>query len=419
MKRFLLLLAVLCTYGMTWAQFVVTGQGRAIELTGSSITGLQSLFLFNGITSDNQVVFTGHANSYLWTKFDGSFVSNQSSIAVEDETGYILNADGTKYYIWVIDYHNYPVQLSDISPVNGDDPCSQLSLQISGSIPPLLYRDSLGVSHQLARKFTLTYNDESYTNGSWNNITQTETLTAPLTTVSVSAPYCDTQFTLSGDQYATQFGMTTPAITSATYSAVRTESHMTGTIVERTALNEAGRETGTLEGSAPLNVDFESNANTPVTQFYEWYIYDNQTPGSYLRYTDTNLRYIFNQAGTYKVVLIVSNGQNTCSYSDSLTVTVSTSFIDVPNVFTPNGDGINDQFRVSFRSITQFHMLLYSSWAGKVFETTDPGQGWDGRVGGKLAPPGVYYYLITATGADRKRYKLKGSVSLLRNKGDK
>jgi gliding motility-associated-like protein len=98
---------------------------------------------------------------------------------------------------------------------------------------------------------------------------------------------------------------------------------------------------------------------------------------------------------------------------------VSESYLDVPNVFTPNGDGINDQFRVSFRSIVQFQMLLYSSWAGKVYESTDPGQGWDGRVNGTLSPPGVYYYIITATGADGKRYKLKGAVSLLRSKGDK
>jgi gliding motility-associated-like protein len=419
MKKLLLLLVFACFYNLSWSQFVVTGQGRSIQLTGSDVTGLQAVFLFNGITPDNQISFTGQANSYLWTKFDGSFVSNQSAISVEDGTGYILTADGVKYYIWVIDYHNYPAQLTSITPVNGTDPCSQLSLQVTGTAPSFMYRDSLGTSRSLPRQFTLTYKDESFANGTWNNITQTQTVTDLVHAISIPSPYCDTQFTLSGDQYAAQFGMTTPSITSSLYSAVRVESHMTGTIVERTALNEAGRQIGPLEGSAPLNVDFESNANTPVTQFYEWYIYNNQTPGSYLRYTDTNLRYIFNQAGSYKVVLVVTNGANTCSYSDSLTVKVSDSFIDVPNVFTPNGDGINDQFRVSYRSIVQFQMLLYSSWAGKVYESTDPGQGWDGRVNGKLSPPGVYYYIITATGADGKRYKLKGSVSLLRSKGDK
>jgi gliding motility-associated-like protein len=419
MKKIILLLVFIGFHSLTWSQFVVTGQSRSIQLTGSAVTGLQAVFLFNGITPDNQISFTGQATSYLWTKFDGSFVSNQSAISIEDGTGYVLTAGGVKYYVWVIDYHDYPVQLQSITPVNGTDACSQLTLQLSGTIPALTYRDSLGVSHQLSRQFTLTYKDESYVNGAWASITQTQTMTAPVNSLVVDAPYCDTQFTLSGDQYAAQFGMPTPSITSSLYSAIRTESHPTGTIIERTALNEAGREIGPLEGSAPLNVDFESNANTPVTQFYEWYIYNNNTPGSYLRYTDTNLRYEFTQTGTYKVVLVVTNGANTCSYSDSLAVTVSESYLDVPNVFTPNGDGINDQFRVSYRSIVQFQMLLYSSWAGKVYESTDPGQGWDGRVNGKLSPPGVYYYIITATGADGKHYKLKGSVSLLRSKEDK
>lgn len=420
MKKSFFLFIFLGWVVMLHAQFVVTGTGRALLLTGNSITGLQTLCLINGITADNQLVFTGHASNYLWTTFDGSFVSNQSSIAVEDETGYILNADGQKYYVWVIDYHNYPVQLTSISPASvNPDACSQLSLQVVANVPLLQYRDSLGISHTLPRQFTLTYNDESYSNNAWNNITRTQVVNDITNPIFIPSPYCDTPFTLSGDQYATLFGMTPPSVTSPTYSAVRVESHMTGTIVERTALNEAGRQSGPLQGSAPLDVNFQSNANVPVTQFYEWFVYNNQSPGSYYRYTDQNLHYVFNQAGTYKVVLTVSNASGSCSYSDSLTVNVSDSFIDVPNVFTPNGDGINDQFRVSFRSIVQFHMVVYSSWAGKVFETDDPGIGWDGRSGGKLEPPGVYYYLIHATGADGKKYKLQGSVTLLRDKGNK
>jgi gliding motility-associated-like protein len=419
MKRFLLFSLVVGCALIGHAQFVVTGTGRAVLLSGNSIVGLQTLCLINGITADNQLVFNGHANTYLWTTFDGAFVSNQPSIAVDDETGYVLNADGQKYYVWVIDYHKYPVHLYAIAPAaDHADACSQLSLQVSANVPSLLYRDSLGVAHSLPRLFTLTYNDESFSNNAWNNITHTQVVNDLTQPIVIPAPYCNTQFTISGDQYAASFGMATPSVTSSPYTAVCVEAHLTGTINERSATNEAGRQIGPLEGSAPLDVDFQSNANVPVTQFYEWFVYNDQVPGSYYRYTDQNLHYLFSQAGTYKVVLTVSNASNSCSYSDSLMVKVSDSFIDVPNVFTPNGDGINDVFCVSFRSIVQFHMVVYSSWAGKVFETDDPGHGWDGRSGGKLEPPGVYYYLINATGADGKKYKLKGSVTLLRDKGD-
>ncbi|MGC9150224.1 MAG: gliding motility-associated C-terminal domain-containing protein [Microbacter sp.] len=417
MKKCFLLLVVFGWTLIGHAQFVVTGTGRALVLTGNNIAGLQALCLINGITADNQLVYNGHADSYLWTTFDGSFVSNQPSIAVDDETGYILNANGQKYYVWVIDYHRYPVQLTSIAPtLTNTDACSQLSLQVSANVPPLLYRDSLGSAHSLPRLFTLTYNNALFSNNAWNSITQTQVVNDLVHPVITPAPYCNTSFTISGDQYAASFGMATPSVTSPVYQAVRVEAHLTGTINERTALNEAGREIGPLEGSAPLDVDFQSNANVPVTQFYEWFVYNNQVPGSYYRYTDQNLHYVFSQAGSYKVVLTVSNATSSCSYSDSLTVKVSDSFIDVPNVFTPNGDGINDEFRVSYRSIVQFHMTVYSSWAGKVFETDDPGRGWDGRSSGRLEPPGVYYYLINATGADGKKYKLKGSVTLLRDK---
>jgi len=399
-------------------QFMATGTGHSIQLTGSSITNVDAVFLFNGITADNQVQFTGTATSFTWQKYDGTFMSNQSWVAVENATGYILTADGKKYYIWVIDYQQYLATLSSLTPVEGSDKCSNLNLVFNGTIPELAYYDKSNVKQGLKRQFTLTYSDLQYVTDKWTDIDQTQKISTPITTISVSAPLKDTKFILSGDQYATQFGITS-SISSGVYSAIRTQCHLTGSIIERDALNEAGRKIAALEGSGPLDVSLKSNANLPVTQFYEWKVYNLANPNTYLRYTDTDLRYVFHDEGTYKVLLTVTNTAGTCTSSDSVIVIVSKSFLQVPNVFTPNGDGKNDEFRVSYRSIATYKILLYSSWAGRVFISTDPGEGWDGRTGGKLAPPGVYYYLITATGTDGKKYKLKGNVNLLRGKNAK
>jgi gliding motility-associated-like protein len=381
------------------------------------VKNIDAVFLFNGITSDNQVQFTGSASSYSWMTYGGTFVSTDSKISVEDNTGYILTVDGgTPYYIWVIDYSKYLASLNSLTVFEGTDKCSSIALNFGGTIPDLVYYDKNNSKQTLTRQFNLSYADLEYSSGQWSGITRSQTVTAPISSIQVDAPYKDTSFTLSGDQYATLLGITA-SVASDTYTAIRVECHPDGSIIERDAANESGRKISTLEGSGPLNVSLKSNANLPVTQFYEWKIYNVVSPNNYLRYTDTDLRYVFNETGTYKVLLTVTNSVGSCSYTDSLNVIVSSSFIDVPNVFTPNGDGKNDQFRVSYRSIGDYKILLYSSWAGRVYTSTDPAQGWDGRVGGRLAPPGVYYYLITATGTDGKKFKLKGNVNLLRSKG--
>ena len=114
------------------------------------------------------------------------------------------------------------------------------------------------------------------------------------------------------------------------------------------------------------------------------------------------------------MVKVTVSNDKTCSYSDSITVTVSTSSIQAPNVFTPNGDGYNDEFRVAYKSILTFHCWVYNRWGRLVYEWTDPMKGWDGNINGKEASPGPYYYVIKATGNDGKKYKLKGDINLLR-----
>jgi gliding motility-associated-like protein len=128
--------------------------------------------------------------------------------------------------------------------------------------------------------------------------------------------------------------------------------------------------------------------------------------------TDKDQRYTFTDAGTYTVKLTVSN--SICSYSDSITVITSVSEIYVPNVFTPNGDGFNDEFRVAYNSLISFQCWVYNRWGRQVYYWNDPTKGWDGNINGKKAVPGAYFYIIKAVGSDKKVYKLKGDINLLR-----
>ena len=114
---------------------------------------------------------------------------------------------------------------------------------------------------------------------------------------------------------------------------------------------------------------------------------------------DKDIRYVFNEPGTYRVVCSVNNNQCT-SDSTEVAVAVAESYLAVPNVFTPNGDGKNDEFRVSYRSLREFHCWVYNRWGKLVYEWDDPAKGWDGTINGRPAAEGAYFYVIRALGTD-------------------
>lgn len=91
----------------------------------------------------------------------------------------------------------------------------------------------------------------------------------------------------------------------------------------------------------------------------------------------------------------------------------------IPNVFTPNGDGINDQFRPQLRNgISDFQLKIFDRWGTQVFESHDPSQHWEGTQSGVQAPEGVYYWMISYRCYDQSatltRQLYKGHLSLLR-----
>lgn len=183
------------------------------------------------------------------------------------------------------------------------------------------------------------------------------------------------------------------------------------------------------EGEAPLEVAF--NNQSVNAGMYEWYLYkdslqmpqmaatmeDSLITGYVLQEADPV--YTYEHPGSYNVILKAINlNGNKCVSIASIEkyILVDTSLVDVPNVFTPNGDGINDVFRVKAQSLEYFHGVILNRWGRKVFEWHDPSQGWDGKIHGKYANPGTYYYVITARGREirTKKYVKKGPILLVR-----
>lgn len=176
------------------------------------------------------------------------------------------------------------------------------------------------------------------------------------------------------------------------------------------------------DGSAPFVATFKSQVENVgnYTPLYEWRFTRQGEAEPFLKRFEADTEYTFNQSGSYSISLLVSfvAGTDTLTYETDqpFEVTISESKLEVPNAFTPNGDGINDVLRVKdgYQSIVQFRARVFDRWGKLLYEWNDPAGGWDGRSGGHDVPDGGYYLNIEARGADGRRYHIKKVVTLLR-----
>jgi len=116
---------------------------------------------------------------------------------------------------------------------------------------------------------------------------------------------------------------------------------------------------------------------------------------------------------TYVVTVVSPSG---CIQTEAITFTIVPPTIKVPNAFTPNGDGANDDFGLVEveGGATIEKMEVYSRWGQKVFNSNEPKARWDGSIDGKPAPSDVYVYIIFWRAGDGALMVEKGEVTLLR-----
>ncbi|MBL7883244.1 MAG: gliding motility-associated C-terminal domain-containing protein, partial [Bacteroidia bacterium] len=125
--------------------------------------------------------------------------------------------------------------------------------------------------------------------------------------------------------------------------------------------------------------------------------------------------YTYNQVGNYTACLIADNGVGCADTACvEIDVFINSEFV-IPNVFSPNDDGINDIFGIQGKGIETLHAEVFNRWGQKEYEWDTPNGGWDGRTAsGVMAPEGTYYVLVTAKGYDGKEYSAKGNFTLVR-----
>lgn len=162
-------------------------------------------------------------------------------------------------------------------------------------------------------------------------------------------------------------------------------------------------------GLMPLPVTF-SNTSSPNSVDYQWTLGNSSTT-----YTTVNAATVYQMQGTYTVQLIARNG--VCYDTATKIIVVDmVSFITIPNVFTPNGDGVNDIFSLNPINIGDISMTIFDRWGLKMYDTTTTGSlTWDGKTkGGAPVVDGTYFYIINAKGLDGQDFNYQGSVNIFR-----
>ncbi|MCH7534790.1 MAG: gliding motility-associated C-terminal domain-containing protein, partial [Bacteroidetes bacterium] len=166
------------------------------------------------------------------------------------------------------------------------------------------------------------------------------------------------------------------------------------------------------EGQTPLEVSFTNQSSSGV----ESYIWDFGD-GSPLD-TNKNVTHTFSAdiLTIYDVTLTANGPDSTCSDKQNGFVTVIVkSAVAPPNIFTPNKDGVNDEFKVNWVRISYLKVMIFNRWGEKLYQWEGVEGGWDGHtLAGEVVPDGIYYYIIDAYGYDGVKHYMTGWVALIR-----
>ncbi len=161
------------------------------------------------------------------------------------------------------------------------------------------------------------------------------------------------------------------------------------------------------QGFIPLNVQF-TNLSTGATG-YLWYFGDGDTS------TQVNPSHIYKKKGVYTEKLIAFDSSG-CNDTFTQQIIVETKYIIIiPNVFTPDASGLNDEFELFIQGVESLDGKIFNRWGEMVYEWHMPdGKWWDGKSNGRQLAAGVYYYDIIVVDEKNETHYYKGAVTMIR-----
>jgi gliding motility-associated-like protein len=433
----LLVVALWLSGAMSAQQYTVTGgTGTPLSALDDPARKIQ-VYLTYGM--DNvRISYTSASSSHQWYRYrdrDDDRAEKVTSVR-EGATSYVTHVEaGYGYYvkeienwagnpaIWVIDYsrHAFDIRSFELSPDR--DECIAIRFTGDADLKEMVYYTPAGSREVLKRVFELSYETlewnpeiKQFSSKMFTGTFDTDPFATSFPQHPEDVLLLDTEITLRGDLFARHFGMEKSI--SLYYEAQAIEVYADTVVVSSGSSNMAGAGE---ELYAPAVVDFIAYANTPVAARFVWRINrvdeENQKQ-MIMQFNGDRASYTFDRAGTYVAELEVSNRSGSCADdSYSFVIQLTDTEMIIPNAFSPGcTPGINDIFKVRYKSIVKFQGRIYNRWGIELFHWADPSQGWDGMYKGKYVPAGAYHYLIEYTGTDGKKRTKKGDVNVFRSK---
>jgi gliding motility-associated-like protein len=375
---------------ITTNSVLCTGQTATLSLSGSS----GSVVWSNGVTTSTTSitapgVYTATLTTTCGTAINSTTISSQitptlsvtpiSATLCAGQTITLIATSNVSNYFWNTGATTSSISVSSpgIKTVTVSNACGSVTASVN------VFSNSLPI-------ITLSSNT--------NSICPNETAT--LTVTGGQAPYSWSNTVNTGSIVTTNGG-----IVSVSYS------NMCGTATQSINVSvvsiNASLSANPMVGVKPLNVNF-TNSSTGATS-YLWYF------GNSLSATTQSVSaQTYTAAGNYVVYLYTTNGA--CSAIDSVLITVleEAPYLVIPNVFTPNGDGANEIFKIKGFNIIEFNCVIFNRWGIKLFEWNDLKTGWDGKIEDKEAVDGIYFFIIHAQDINLKDIKTQGTFSLIR-----
>ncbi len=160
-------------------------------------------------------------------------------------------------------------------------------------------------------------------------------------------------------------------------------------------------------------ISFHDSSTNTVSWF--WDFNDGSTS------VNQNPYHTYDPIGTYNVMMVATSPDG-CLDTAYKPINVIEGLI-VPNVFTPNGDGYNDVFKIRNSNISEFTFRVFNRWGTQIYETNAPEIAWDGKTtAGSTAPAGTYFYTLKAKLASGNDIAIfqdketldKGTITLIR-----
>lgn len=411
---------------------------KVLEETPEKSTGLEKIYVLYSVQGVSASYTSSSGNRINWLQYGNLGGGHAEEVAstqdgntctlssLEGDKGYIVEDGDRRYCFWVTDYLPHRLKLQSAAPAEEQE-CGVTIINVTGSGEPIRYYTINGMQKTLDQEITVEYTTqewkESSDQGNFYDVPAEKTFESPQTEYRLSPPnYCASTFKISGDKFlkawnweeSVETSTVPPVSVDARTFAIQQNSESEDNSGAGSNQIGSGDSEG-LGGSAPCDISFQAYVTDGVIH-NEWQLTrDPEFENIDFRFTTQDLDYTFLDEGAHYVRYIGSNSDGSCEYiSEIYEVSIGESQLKIPNAFSPNGDGVNDEWKVAYRSLQTFQCSIFDRQGHQVCHLTSPDQGWDGKVHGKTVESGVFFYVIEATGTDGKKYKKSGDINIVK-----